>query len=49
MWDPHLCVEFDAESTPNLQSYFARWKKLLEARFHQRSIYMKTSSPIKWA
>jgi hypothetical protein len=48
MWDPHLCVDFDAESTLDLQRYIVWWKKLLEDRFHQRSIYMKLSSPISW-
>jgi hypothetical protein len=48
IWDPHLCVNFDAELTLDVQCFIGRWKKMLEGRFSQRSIYMKLSSPIRW-
>lgn len=48
IWDPHLCVDFDAEITPEIEDYLTQWNRVLQDRFRQRSFYMKMSGTVRW-
>lgn len=48
VWDLHLCVEIDTEVTPDIELYLDWWKEVLRERFRQRSIYAKSSDPVRW-
>jgi hypothetical protein len=47
-WDPHLCVDFDAQITSETEHYLTWWSGVLRDRFRQRAVYMKLSSPVRW-
>jgi hypothetical protein len=46
--DHHLRFEIDVLVTPSIELFLRRWKKLLQDRLIQQSIYMKLSGPISW-
>jgi len=48
IWDPHLCVEFDARVDLDIERYLTSWNGILRDRFRQRSFYMKLSGPVRW-
>lgn len=48
IWDPHLCIDFDVELSLDMQSFLSWWKVELKDRFVQRSIYLRSSSPVTW-
>jgi hypothetical protein len=48
IWDPHLCIEFDVEITPEVECYLVWWRGVLKDRFKQRSFYMKSFGPVRW-
>jgi hypothetical protein len=48
VWDLHLCAVFDVVLTLEIQSYLGWWQGILQDRFKQRSIYLKSSGPVSW-
>jgi hypothetical protein len=48
IWDLHLCADFDVALTLEMESYLIWWQRVLQDRFGQRSIYLKSSSPVSW-
>lgn len=48
IWDLHLCVDFDAQITSEVEHYLTWWNGVLRDRFRQRAVYMKVSDPVRW-
>lgn len=46
--DRHLRYEIDIAVTTGIVQSLRRWKRVLEKRFRQDSIYMRFSGPISW-
>lgn len=46
--DSHYRFEMDFQPTQDLLNQVTRWKKTLETRFEQRSLYMKISDGTVW-
>lgn len=48
VWDLQICADFDVALTLETQTYLIWWQGELRDRFKQRSIYLKSSSPVEW-
>lgn len=46
--DCHLRFDIDLPFPPSTEVFLRQWKRLLQERMMQKSIYMKLSDPIKW-
>jgi len=46
--DRHFRFEMDLALTPSVLLNLRTWKRILEDRFQQDSIYMRISGPVSW-